>query len=164
MPGDVPAYPIQSAFSRGEVSPFLFGRVDLLGWSQGLRTLRNATVRPEGAVMNRQGFNFNGTALTNVSKGSILVPFVFSATQSYVIEIGNGTAQVFSSGALVGGATFVTPWATQDLLALRWSQSADTLTLVHTAYPPYEIKRVNANTFTCTQAVYNNGPFLQQNT
>ena len=82
MPGDVPAYPIQSAFSRGEVSPFLFGRVDLLGWSQGLRTLRNATVRPEGAVMNRQGFNFNGTALTNVSKGSILVPFVFSATQS----------------------------------------------------------------------------------
>jgi hypothetical protein len=164
MPFDVPVYPIQSAFSRGEVSPFLFGRVDLLGWSQGLRTLRNATVRPEGAVMNRQGFNFNGACLTNVSKGSILVPFVFSATQSYVIEIGVGTAQVFSQGDLVIGATFSTPWATQDLLELRWSQSADTLTLVHVNYPPYEIKRVNANTFTCTQASYINGPFLQQNT
>jgi len=163
MPFDVPVYPSQVAFSRGEVSPVLFGRVDLAGWAQGLRTLRNFTVRPEGSVMNRQGFNFNGTALTNVSKGSILLPFIFSATQSYVIEVGAGTAQVFSSGALVVGATFSIPWANQDLLGLRWSQSADTLTVVHQKYPPYEIKRVNANTFTCLKANYVNGPFLQQN-
>lgn len=158
-----PVHTIQPSFARGEVSPFLFGRVDLAGWAQGLRTLRNFTVRPEGCASNRQGFGFIRAALTTASKASILVPFIFSATQSYVIEVGAATAQVFSAGALVVGATFATPWAAADLPLLRWAQSADTLTLVHPKYPPYEIKRTSANSFTCLPAVYANGPFLQQN-
>lgn len=160
---ETPTHTIQPSFARGEVSPFLFGRVDLAGWAQGLRTLRNFTVRPEGCVSNRQGFGFLRNALTNTSKASILIPFIFSATQSYVIEVGAGTAQVFSTGALVVGATFATPWAAADLPLLRWAQSADTLTLVHPKYSPYEIKRTSANSFTCVAAAYLNGPFLQQN-
>lgn len=97
----------QASFARGEVSPQMFGRVDLAGYAQGLRTLRNMTVRPEGCVSNRAGFGFTGNALTPQSKASILIPFIFSATQSYVLEIGAGTAQVFSGGALVGGSATV---------------------------------------------------------
>lgn len=167
MPYNEPVHTIQPAFSRGEVSPYLFGRVDLTGWAQGLRTLRNGTVRPEGCVINRQGFNFNANSLTNTPLGTILMPFVFSATQSYVLEIGQGTARVLSQGAVVtsGGVpiSFATPWAQADLPNLRWSQSADTLTVVHPKYPPYEIKRTSANSFTCLQANYSGGPFLQQN-
>lgn len=240
---------LQPSFARGEVSPYLFGRVDLQGWSQGLRTLRNFVVRPEGSVSNRQGFGYVGNALLNTAKASILIPFIFSASQSYAIEVGNLSAQVFSAGGIVvsaspvaisaaaivslgggfgvqfttaaphglvvgqniaiasvvgtgsfavngarvvatvadtthftvaapfgntgaytsGGtvmaaASFATPWAAADLSLLRWSQSADTLTLVHPNYPPYEIKRTSANTFTCLAAVYTNGPFLTQNT
>lgn len=242
---------LQASFARGEVSPFLFGRVDLAGWAQGLRTLRNYVVRPEGCVSNRQGFGYVGNAVTATPKGSVLLPFTFSATQSYVIEVGASTAQVFSQGAIVNGASvsitaailtfvsagppgwriqfttaaahgltagqncnisgvigtgsfaavngnrrvtevinsttfnvaaplgntgvytsggtaygivgFVTPWALGDLAGLRWSQSTDTLTVVHPSYPPYEIKRTSATSFTCLAAVYNNGPFLQQN-
>ena len=161
---DVPVHTLQPTFARGEVSPYLFGRVDTSAYSSGLRTLRNMFVRPEGAVSNRQGFQYLSAALTNTSKASILIPIVFSATQSYVIEIGAGTAQVTSGGALVGGATFAIPWGTADLPALRWSQSSDTLTVVHGNYPPYEIKRTSANSFTCLKATYNNGPFLPQNT
>lgn len=146
----------------------MFGRVDLTGWAQGLRTLRNYTVRPEGSVSNRQGFTYLGNSISSVSKGTLLLPFIFSATQSYVIEVGAGTAQVFSNGALVtsGGTpiSFVTPWAAADLPLLRWSQSSDTLTVVHPKYPPYEIKRTSSNSFTCLAAVYINGPFLTQNT
>ena len=248
MPFETPVHLIQSVFARGEVSPFLFGRVDLIGWAQGLRTLRNGFVRPEGSVSNRPGYGYVANSLTAQAKGSILVPFIFSATQSYVLEIGNLTAQVLSQGALVvngspvnitgvldgfvglnprrtittstphglsagqnvvitgvvatgsyqingtwnvvatGGATtfylqgsgdpqgaytsggtvqavasFSTPWATADLPLLRWSQSSDTLTVVHPNYPPYEIKRTSATTFTCLAAVYVNGPFLNQN-
>jgi hypothetical protein len=161
---ETPIHLLQPNFARGEVSPYLFGRVDLTAYSSGLRTLRNAFVRPEGPVSNRPGFQYTGNALTQSTKASILVPFVFSATQSYVIEIGMLTAQVFSTGALVTGAAFVTPWATADLPLLRWSQSSDTLTLVHPSYPPYEIKRTSANSFTCLPAVYVQGPFLPQNT
>src|SRR6266849_443484 len=96
---DIPVDLIQPSFARGEVSPLLFGRVDLAGWAQGLRTLRNFTVRPEGSVSNRPGFNFVGISVTSLSKASKLVPFIFSATQSYVIDIGAGTAQVYSNGA-----------------------------------------------------------------
>ena len=35
--------------------------------------------------------------------------------------------------------------------------------MVHPNYPPYEIKRTSANSFTCLAAVYTQGPFLQQN-
>lgn len=160
---ETPVHPIQPSFARGEVSPFLFGRVDLTGWAQGLRTLRNFTVRPEGSVSNRQGFGFLNNSVINTSKASILMPFIFSATQSYVLEIGAGTAQAFSAGNLVIGATFATPWAAADLPLLRWAQSSDTLTVTHPKYPPYEIKRTGASSFTCLLAVYNNGPFLTQN-
>ena len=36
--------------------------------------------------------------------------------------------------------------------------------MVHPNYPPFEIKRTSANSFTCLAAVYTQGPFLQQNT
>ncbi len=162
-----PVHLIQPSFARGEVSPFMFGRVDLAGWAQGLRTCRNFSVRPEGSVSNRQGFTYLNNSISAVSKSTLLLPFIFSATQSYVIEVGASTAQVFSNGAQVlsGGLpiSFATPWAAADLPLLRWSQSSDTLTVVHPKYPPYEIKRTSANSFTCIQAVYINGPFLQQN-
>lgn len=250
---ETPIALLQSSFARGEVSPALFGRVDLAGWAQGLRTLRNFTVRPEGSVSNRPGYPYLGNALTNTSKASRLIPFIFSATQSYVIEVGNLSAQVFSNGATVSGPasavitagilsfllhplgiymvfttaaphgltsgqnvnitgvigtgsfsaangvkqvgsiltptqfavvapyggigvytsggqiagplTFATPWTTPaELASLRWAQSADTLTIVSPSRPPFEIKRTSANSFTCLQAVYNNGPFLPQNT
>lgn len=162
---------LQPSFARGEVSPYMFGRVDLAGWAQGLRTLRNYTVRPEGSVSNRQGFTYLNNSIApnglTQSKATLLLPFIFSATQSYVIEVGVGSAQVFSNGAQVlsGGTpiSFATPWAAADLPLLRWSQSSDTLTVVHPNYTPYEIKRTSANSFTCLAAVYVNGPFLQQN-
>ena len=159
-----PVHTVQPTFARGELSPYLFGRVDITAYAAALRTLRNGFVRPEGAVSNRQGFPFIGNCLTNTAKASILVPFIFSATQSYTIEVGALSAQAYSAGALVVGATFVTPWAAADLSTLRWSQSTDTLTVVHPKYPTYEIKRTSANSFTCLPAVYVNGPFLPQNT
>jgi hypothetical protein len=159
-----PVHTVQPSFARGEVSPFLFGRVDTTAYSAGLRQLRNAFVRPEGAVSNRQGFAITGNSLSNTSKATTLLPFVFSTTQSYVIEVGVGSAQVFSGGAIVVGASFATPWAQSALSQLRYSQSADTLTVVHPLYPPYEIKRTSANSFTCQPATYTQGPFLAQNT
>src|SRR5882724_2392403 len=161
---ETPVYTLQANFARGEVSPYLFGRVDLTAYSAGLRTLRNGFVRPEGPVSNRPGFKFIGTSLTQAPKASTLLPFVFKATQSYVIEVGALSAQVFSAGSLVVGATFATPWAAADLANLRFAQSTDTLTVVHPNYPPYEIKRVSANSFTYLPGAYINGPFLPQNT
>jgi hypothetical protein len=245
---EVPLQPVQASFSHGEVSPDLFGRVDLQAYGSGLRTSRNAFIKTEGAWCNRQGSQYIGNAVNTTTRGSVLMPFVFSSTQSYVIEIGAGSAQVFSNGAVITTAgpaiasiaitlvagvqtTFIgavsphglsvgqnvvisgnvgtgayslngswtvvsvtssmdftivtglgtsgavttpgnigvplvisTPYSVADLPNLRYTQSANTLTVVHPKYPPYELTRLSANSFQFIPGVYNNGPFIPTNT
>lgn len=245
--------PGQSSFSRGEVDPALFGRVDLQAYPSALRTSRNGFVRTEGSWTNRPGTQFIGGALNPTPNGSVLLPFVFNVGQAYVVEVGTGSngIQVFYQGAPIvagplvtinaafrqndvnpvgahvhistvgphglsvgsnitiagitgdygalalngnwtvwkvwnpgefsctapvynfvnytGGGTvqtnivFASPYLLAELPALRFSQSADTLTIVHQNHPPYEFKRTGASSFTFQPAVYTNGPFAPLN-
>jgi hypothetical protein len=153
--------PFQAAFSHGEVSPFLFGRVDLQAYSSALRTSKDGFVRTEGSWSNRPGTQYCAAAATNTDDGSVLIPFTFNVGQTYVIEFSAGNIQLFSQGALINTGT--NPYSQSALAGLRYAQSADTLTIVHPSYPPYEFKRTGAGTFTFLPASYINGPFLQQN-
>lgn len=251
-----PLYPSQSSFSRGEVDPALYGRVDLQAYGAALRTSRNGFIRTEGSWTNRPGTQYLGSALTTTINGSVLIPFTFNVGQSYVIEVGTGSngIQVFSQGVAIvagvsvnisnvqtkstfafipvwyvkittavphglvvgmnvtvagitgntqatqqngyfqvitvqdpssfitnapvsqsiavtytGGGTvqrpaqFASPYLAAELPQLRYSQSADTLTIVHQNHPPYEFKRTSATTFSFQPGVYNNGPFAPLN-
>lgn len=161
---DAPLQPEQASFSRGEVSPRLFGRVDLQAYSSALRTSRNAFILTEGAWANRQGSQYIGPSTVTTQWGSVLFPFVYSNQQAYVIEIGSGAAnvQAYALGAPVGAA-LNSPYAQNELQALRYTQSTDTLTIFHNNHIPYELKRTAPTTFTFLPAVYFNGPFLTQN-
>lgn len=156
-----PLYPQQASFSHGEVSPYLFGRVDLQAFGSALRTSRNAFIRTEGSWSNRSGTEFCAPAVSATGNGSVIIPFTFNVGQTYVIEFGAGTIHLFSQGALINTGT--NPYAIGDLAKLRYSQSADTLTVVHPNYPTYEFKRTDATSFTFLPALYTMGPFLQQN-
>lgn len=161
---EVPLQPEQASFSRGEVSPFLFGRVDLQAYSSALRTSRNAFIRTEGSWSNRQGTQYVGNSTVQTPNGSVLIPFVYSTDQAYIIEIGAGTGnvQAYALGAQVGAA-LDSPYAQNELGQLRYTQSTDTLTIFHKNHIPYELKRTASTTFTFSPAVYINGPFLTQN-
>lgn len=174
-----PIYTVQPSFSHGEVSPFLFGRTDLQAYTSGLRTSRNGFIRTEGSWSNRQGTIYCNPSSSYVPLSTVLIPFTFNVGQSYIIEFGAQTIQVLFQGiqipwtaavpatsttpAVPAVQLGVTPYAAADLPLLRYSQSADTLTLVHPNYPPQEFKRTSATTFTFEPAVYTMGPFLQQN-
>jgi len=157
-----PLYPHQPSFSKGEVSPDLYGRADLQAYSSALRTSRNAFIKTEGSWSNRPGTQYLGNAVNVTAKGSVLIPFVFSTTQSYVLEIGVGTAQIFSDGALI--TTLAVPWLLSELPFLRYTQSADTLTVVHPNHVPRQITRTSASVFSIAFFAYTNGPFIPQNT
>lgn len=161
---DAPLQPEQASFSKGEVSPFLFGRVDLQAYASALRTSRNAFIRTEGAWSNRQGTQYVGLSTVTSAYGSVLIPFVFSNTQAYIIEIGAGASnvQAYALGAPVGAA-LNSPYLQNELAQLRYTQSTDTLTIFHNNHIPYELKRTGPTTFTFLPAVYINGPFLTQN-
>lgn len=161
---------VQPSMSRGEVSPDLFGRVDLQAYGSALRTSRNAFIKTEGDWANRPGFGYVDAAGSAYSRGSILIPFIFSTTQAYAVEIVGGSGgspgsiNVYADGALVVITGLAPLYQIADLPAVRWTQSADTLTLFHQSYAPQEFKRTSATTFTLAAAAYTFGPFLTQNT
>jgi len=54
--------------------------------------------------------------------------------------------------------TLASPYAVADLPLLKYAQDANTLTLVHPSYPPYDLTRTGSTTFTLTTVTF--GPSL----
>lgn len=91
---------LQPSFTSGEISPALYGRVDIARYQTGLRRCRNFIVRPHGGVSNRPGTRFVSTT-RDQSAASVLIPFIFSTTQAYILEFSAGFIQVFANGGFV---------------------------------------------------------------
>ena len=156
---------IQPSFAAGELSPFLYGRVDLAKFHVGARTMQNFFVHPHGGASNRPGTRFVGEVDDSTIRHR-LIPFQFRtlpAGQTYALVFGDKTMQVvmFNAGApgfvLDGlGAiyTLATPYAAADLPLLKVVQSADTMTLTHSAYPPMKLTRTAHNAWTISQITF----------
>lgn len=135
------------SFAGGEITPEMFGRLDDVRFQTGLATCRNFVVLPHGPVANRPGFEFV-REVKDSSKQVRLLPFVFSATQTVVIEMGEGYFRFHSQGGTVldGGVPYeiANPYSEDDLFEIKFVQSADVLTLVHPSYAVRELRRLGA--------------------
>lgn len=82
---------IQTSFSAGELSPSLFGRVDLEKYKEGCSTLRNFFINYQGGASTRAGLLYFGTSLQTVSSGNPPrdIPFQYNINQGYVLEFGD---------------------------------------------------------------------------
>lgn len=239
---------IQTAFSAGEISPELYGEVDLAKLHNAATTLRNMQVNYRGGAMSRGGLALVGRCKQSVTGTGPPrpIPFQFSITQGYILEFGDqylrfvfqggyalensvsitgatnanpcrlsvsgtpftngdwvyiagvgGMTQLNSNTYIVAGAvsghftledlngnpvdsstfgaytsggtasrlyTVVTPYAAVDLPYLKFSQSADVMTLTcsnpvtGTEYPPYNLTRISASNWTL--AVVNFGAVI----
>lgn len=76
------------SFAAGEITPELFGRIDLTKYQTGLKTCRNFEVLPHGPVANSPGFEYI-LETKNSAKQSVLIPFIFNTTQAYQLEFGD---------------------------------------------------------------------------
>ena len=93
------ASPLQSSFGSGELSPLLYGRVEVDRYREGLAVCKNYIPTIQGGMTRRPGTMF--VARTNGNGVARLIPFEFSATQAYVLEFGDAYARVFKDNALV---------------------------------------------------------------
>lgn len=145
----------QRSFTGGEVSPVSYARTDLAKYATSVRTLRNFLVSPLGGASNRPG-----TELVGLPGGRAwLLPFVFNAGQAYALEFTGHRLRFIRGGAYVGAPySITTPYATADLAAIQYSQSADVVTLVHPSYPPMELKRLADAQWTLTVIAF--GPTI----
>lgn len=137
----------QQAFVGGEVAPSMRGRVEDVGYANGLARCRNFLVRPQGMVENRAGLRFVAE-VKDSAKRVRLIPFTFSGEQTMVIELGDKYARFHTGAATIfeGNAPYeiATPYAEEHLMDIHHVQSADILTLVHPNYPPQELRRLGA--------------------
>ena len=163
---------IQPSFTGGELSPSLYGRVDMARYQTSLRTCRNFIAQLYGGVDNRPGTVYIADVKTH-AEAVRLIPFAFSTTQTYVLEFGNlymrvykdGGQVVYSSGPNAGDPVeVVTPWTTADLEQINYTQSADVLTVVHPDYAPRQISRTDHDAWTIDVFDNDNGPFQEVNT
>lgn len=88
------------SFAGGEISPDLYGRLDLDKFQTGLAECKNFIVQPHGPVENRAGFSYVLT-VKDSSKAVRLIPFSFNTEQTFVIEFGDGYVRFHSQGGTV---------------------------------------------------------------
>lgn len=138
-------------FIFGETSPLLAARSDLAKYQAGCRQMENFIPLLQGPAQRRGGTRFIAKT-GNGSNPVVLLDFVFSESQAYIVELGNRYARFFSAGAPVktaAGAIYqiTTPWAQANLFSaaglctLRWVQSGDVVYLVCAGQPPQMLKR-----------------------
>lgn len=84
------------SFAGGEITPELFGRIDLAKNQTGLAVCRNMVVLPQGPVENRAGFRCVAPAKANTS--TKLIPFTFSVEQSLALEFGDQYIRFHTEG------------------------------------------------------------------
>lgn len=87
-------------FSKGEIAPDLYGRIDTAQYSAGLKVARNFIVQKYGGVTFRSGTRMVGK-IDDPTEPVRLISFQFSINQSYVMVMGQGLMRPVALGGFV---------------------------------------------------------------
>ena len=140
----------QTNFSSGELDPLLRARVDLNQYQNGAETLTNVVVQPQGGVRRRGGLKhlFPIPSAAAPESGTRSVAFEFSVDDSYMLVFTNQRMYIFKDKTQItningGGLDYlaVTAVTSSILSTMVWTQSADTLIIVHKDITPIKIVR-----------------------
>ena len=161
---------IQTNFTGGQISPRLFGRVDIESYRNSLKTLENMVVYPQGGAGRRFGTMHvaeGKDSAAGTDRKFRLVPFEYSDTNAYCLEFGHNYIRFYAQSAqVVSGSAVevVTTYTNAQLDELQFAQSADVLYIVHRSHPPRQLVRNSATSFTLSDVVFVDGPYLDDNT
>ena len=232
-------HPFQTNFTAGELTPLLAGQTDFKKYTNGVETLENMTVFPQGGATRRYGTRYVAE-VKNSTQTVRLIPFEFNVTQSYCLEFGdqyirfykdngqitlanqNITAITAASPAVVtivghgyttgddvyiaeivgmtelngkryritridddtfslddvnstsytayvsGGVSekvfeIVSPFTSEMLYNIQFTQSADVMYICVSSLPPKKLSRTGHTSWTLEDAEFKNGPFLDKN-
>lgn len=85
------------SFAGGEITPEMYGRLDLSKYQTGLALCSNFEVLPHGPIDRRPGFRFVNEAFDSVLPVR-LIPFAYSATQTMILEFGHHYVRFHTNG------------------------------------------------------------------
>lgn len=160
----------QTNFSTGELDPLLRARVDIPQYENALAKATNVIIQPQGGARRRPGtkhiFELPNSSTPSAANGVRLISFEFSVDDSYMLCFVAGRMYVVKNGALItninaSGDDYLTVSAITGamLSSLCWTQSADTLIVVHPDLQPIKIVRGGTDaTWTATTITFDSIP------
>ena len=155
-------------FSTGELDPLLRARVDLQQYGNALAKATNVLIQPQGGLRRRPGLKhilqLPNTSTESAGNGVRLVPFSFSVDDSYMLcfthnrmyVIKNGVVQANINGS--GNNYLTTTIGSSIVDDMCWTQSADTLIVVHPDLQPVRITRTSDTAWTATTITFDSIP------
>jgi len=134
----------QNSFSGGIISRKMAGRVDLGQYAASLSALWNFKVLPHGGIQNRSGTRYCAAA-KYPDKKCRMIPFEFSQTESYGMEVGESYIRFFFHGELVEDAgvpvEVVTTYSEAELPDVDYVQTGNIMFLFHPDHKPKKLTR-----------------------
>jgi hypothetical protein len=145
---------IQTNFTAGEIDPLLRSRIDIKSYENGLETAQNVLCQPQGGITRRSGLRYinalPNSGTESAANGVRLVAFEFSTSDSYMLVFTHNRMHVYKNGALItningSGNSYLdtsgVSLSSARLANMCWTQSADTLIVVHEDLAPIKIVR-----------------------
>lgn len=99
------------------------------------------TTGMEVTISEVVGLNEPGTGLPTLSSRTFSSVTVLSSTTFSIPVSTIGLSAYVSGGGTASPYQIATPYAVADLPALKYTQSADVVTIAHPSYPPQELER-----------------------
>ena len=131
---------LQTSFNSGVLDPRLAARTDLKHFYQGAAEAINVQTMPQGGMKRRPGFKYIDT-ITNKSR---LAAFAFNVEQTYLVVFSDLNIDIYKDG--VHQANVTTTYTEAELFDLQWTQSADTMIIVHEDHAPAKLVRGASHT------------------
>lgn len=144
---------LQTNFNSGVLDPRLAARTDIKHFYQGADTAANVVSMPQGGLKRRGGMMYVDT----VASEARLASFAFNVEQTYLMVFTNNNIAVYKDD--VKQADIATTYTTAELFELQWTQSADTMIIVHENHAPAKLVRGASHTsWTLSDISFRNYP------
>jgi hypothetical protein len=158
---------IQCAFTSGEVSPQIEGRVDLAKYANSAATLNNVFVRVYGGAYRRPGTYF--AEITKLTSNIVrVIPFQFSTEQAYIVEMGHQYFRFYKDSGILNQITgnpveVTTVYTSSNLFKLQYAQDADTMYITSNDYPIKKLTRSSHYLWSLANVEFTGGPWMPDN-
>lgn len=145
---------LQTNFNSGFLDPKLGARTDVKHYYQGAAAATNVVSTPQGGIKRRPGLAYVDDLAAGTAR---LAEFSFNNEQAYLLVFTNNNIAVYKDD--VWQADVTTTYTSAEIFDLNWTQSADTMIIVHEDHEPATLVRgATHSSWTLSNIVFHHRP------
>lgn len=159
---------IYTNFSKGEVSPKVEGRPDIVAFKEGTAVSENMLLLKQAGETRRPGLRFIAE-VKDSDKGTILIPFEAGLSSVFMIEVGSEYMRFYKDKTQLEASPgipveIVTPYNDTNLRAIHFTQSVDVLFLFQAKFRQRRLNRIGDLQWALIDIVHRPPPSFEKDT